>query len=122
MRRVPASSHRRSGVIHRPLLIAAAWLILAVPAQARVPASWNPAGWWLAQAACIRSHEGWPTANTGNGYYGSYQFLASTWRGVGGPSLPHLVPLREQTYRAWLVWSRDGGSWREWGTHRMCGV
>ncbi len=120
---VSVSSQRRFGVILRcATATIAAWLILAAPAPARVPASWNPPGWWLAQAACIRSHEGWPTANTGNGYYGSYQFLASTWRSVNGPSLPHLVSLREQTYRAWLVWSRDGGSWREWGTKGMCGV
>ena len=90
--------------------------------SAHVPKGWSPGSAWERQAACIRSHEGWATANTGNGYYGAYQFLASTWRSVGGPSLPHLVSPREQTYRAWLVWRRDGGSWREWGTAGRCGV
>ena len=28
-------------------------------------------------------------ANTGNGYYGAYQFSAPTWRHVGGRGLPH---------------------------------
>jgi hypothetical protein len=79
-------------------------------------------GWWLRQAACIRSHEGWWTANTGNGYFGAYQFLLSTWRSVGGRGYPHQASPAEQTYRAWLVWRRDGGSWREWGTRGLCGL
>jgi hypothetical protein len=106
---------------------AAAALILLLPARAAVPRHWHPPAWWLRQAACIRSHEGWPTAATGNSYEGSYQFLRSTWESVGGAvaSSGHwasVAPLREQTYRAWLVWSRDGGSWREWGTAGMCGL
>jgi len=90
-----------------------------------------PPGWWLAQAACIRSHEGWPTAATGNGYEGSYQFLASTYASAGGRVVyrngkpwhwASLDSLAEQTYRAWVVWRRDGGSWRQWGTARACGL
>lgn len=88
----------------------------------RVPPGWTAPQWWLKQAACIRSHEGWATANTGNGYFGAYQFLYSTWKSVGGPSYPHLVSLREQTYRAWLLWNRSGGNWSQWGTAGMCGL
>lgn len=99
-------------------------LILALPARAQ-KAPWPP--WWAHEAACIRSHEGWPTAATGNGYEGSYQFLRSTWQSVGGHVDAHghwasVVPLPEQTYRAWLVWKRDGGSWFEWGTAGLCGL
>ena len=79
----------------------------------------GPPAWWLSQAACIRSHEGWWTANTGNGYYGAYQFLLSSWRSVGGHGYPHLASPAEQTYRAWLVWKRDGGSWGEGGQRRV---
>jgi hypothetical protein len=94
--------------------------MLCLPAPA---AAWPvPPNWWLRQAACIRAHEGWWTAATGNGYYGAYQFLPSTWRSVGGRGLPSAAAPAEQTYRAWLVWSRDGGSWREWGTARACGL
>lgn len=32
--------------------------------------------------ACIRSYEGWYTANTGNGYYGAYQASIPTYKGV----------------------------------------
>ena len=91
---------------------------LAALRRARYP---EPS-WWLGQAACIRSHEGTWTDNTGNGYYGSYQFLLSTWRSVGGRGYPYEASPTEQTFRAWLVWKRDGGSWREWGTAGACGL
>jgi hypothetical protein len=80
-----------------------------------------PRGWYV-QARCIHAHEGAWNANTGNGYYGGMQFLLSTWRSVGGRSRPDLVSPAEQLYRAFLVWRRDGGSWREWGTARLCGL
>ena len=32
--------------------------------------------------ACIRRYEGAYTTDTGNGYFGAYQFLPSTWRGA----------------------------------------
>jgi hypothetical protein len=38
----------------------------------------------------------------------------SHWASVFSP--------REQLYRSYLVWRRDGGSWREWGTARACGL
>ena len=66
-------------------------------------------------------------AATGNGYEGGLQFLRSTWESVGGAvdkngRWASVVPAREQLYRAWLVWKRDGRSWREWGTARACGL
>lgn len=88
----------------------------------RPPTPWP--SWWATQAACIRWQESrgiWTTA-TGNGYWGAYQFLIGTWTSVGGKGLPSAATPFEQTYRAWLVWKRDGGSWREWGTARACGV
>lgn len=94
-------------------------LVLARPVGASPR---TPPAWWLRQAACIRAHEGWWTANAGNGYFGAYQFLLSTWVSVGGVGLPSVATPAEQTYRAYLVWTRDGGSWREWGTARACGL
>src|SRR5262249_55199217 len=83
---------------------------------------WHPTSQWKRQAACIRHYEsrGRWTTNTGNGYYGAYQFLLSTWRSVGGRSRPDLAAPREQSSRAWRVWKRDGRSWREWGTASLC--
>jgi hypothetical protein len=125
---LPIPRARRFIVIRFLALIAAASaaLILLLPARATVPKDWHPPAWWLQQAVCIRSHEGWPTAATGNGYEGSYQFLESTWTSVGGATSgghwASVAPLKEQTYRAWLLWRRSGGSWSQWGTAGMCGL
>jgi hypothetical protein len=80
--------------------------------------------WWLQQAACIRSHEGWWTANTGNGFYGAYQFMLSTWRAVGGSGYPHQASPEEQTWRAYLNWKANGQRWGngQWpSSARACG-
>ena len=50
---------------------------------------------------CIHQHEGAFNANTGNGYYGGFQFLLSTWASVGGVVRPDTATPREQLYRAW---------------------
>lgn len=112
---------RRSAVALALMLLTVLVALLVVEtARGTVPARWKPPAWWLAQAACIRSHEGWWTANTGNGYYGAYQFLLGTWRGVGGTGYPHQASPREQTYRAWLLWLRSGRSWSQWGPGWRC--
>lgn len=50
--------------------------------------------------------------NTGNGYYGAYQFNATTWRSVGGSGLPHQAAPAEQDKRAKILFSRSGrGQW-----------
>jgi resuscitation-promoting factor RpfA len=87
-----------------------------------LPPHWHAPAWWLPQAICIHHREGAWTANTGNGYYGGFQFLLSTWRRAGGVGRPDLQPVHEQLYRAWVVYRRDGNSWREWGTARACGL
>jgi hypothetical protein len=76
----------------------------------------------------VSNGEGAWDADTGNGYFGGLQFTAATWASVGGPSRPDLVTPREQLYRAWLVWKRDGRRWwigdgGEWGTTAAaCGL
>ena|SRR5574340_239425 len=109
-------------------------MALSLAAATCSPARAAPPGWhapraWLQDAICVHRHEGAWNANTGNGYYGGMQFLLSTWRSVGGRGYPHLASPREQLYRAYLVWDRDAGrlgdgrgSWREWGTARLCGL
>lgn len=106
---------RNGGVV-----VLAAALALALPSP--VPARWHAPKWWLPGALCIHRHEGAFNANTGNGYYGGFQFLLSTWQSVGGHVRPDLASPREQLYRAWLVYRRDGNSWREWGTATLCGL
>jgi hypothetical protein len=98
-------------------------LVLAVPASA---AEWSPPVNWLVEANCVHAREGAWAANTGNGYFGGFQFRAKTWKRVGGkhdaafthpghPAYPFRAPASEQLYRAWLLWKRDGGTWRSWG-------
>jgi hypothetical protein len=79
-------------------------------------------GWFVGAATCLHSHEGAWDSNTGNGYFGGLQFLLSTWASVGGVTRPDVASPAEQIYRAFLVWQRDGGSFREWGTASRCGL
>lgn len=48
--------------------------------------------------------------NTGNGYYGAYQFNLQTWRGVGGSGLPSEASPAEQDMRAQMLYDRRGCS------------
>lgn len=97
-----------------------------------MPSRWSarrstPAGWY-SQALCLHHLEGAWNDSTGNGYEGGLQFLLSTWLSVGGPvdrrrgHWASVASPREQLYRAYLVWRRDGRSWREWGTAGACGL
>jgi hypothetical protein len=90
---------------------------------------WEPADWWMRQALCIHRHESvdWHRAGVDwrgrpSPYYGGMQFLLSTWRRAGGSGLPSSWAPREQLYRAHVIWRRNGGSWREWGTAGRCGL
>lgn len=58
-----------------------------------------------------------PSINTGNGYYGLYQFSLPTWRSVGGSGLPSEASAAEQTMRAKILYDRSGPG--QWPT---CGV
>ncbi len=46
--------------------------------------------------------------NTGNGYYGAYQFSLGTWRSVGGSGLPSDASPAEQDARAAMLYSSRG--------------
>lgn len=50
--------------------------------------------------------------NTGNGYYGAYQYNISTWANYGGYSLPSQAPPIIQDQKAWETYSRRG--WQPW--------
>lgn len=65
---------------------------------------------WAALAQCESG--GNPTTNTGNGYYGLYQFSLSTWQSVGGSGLPSEASAAEQTQRAQILQARAG--WGQW--------
>lgn len=50
--------------------------------------------------------------NTGNGYYGAYQFSASTWRSLGYSGLPHNASPATQDRAARELQARSG--WGQW--------
>jgi transglycosylase-like protein len=112
-----------NGAVRAVLVTGLAALLLAWPASA---AEWSPSPEWLAQAKCVHLKEGPWAANTGNGFFGGFQFKAQTWKRVGGkpdpafkhpgdPEYPFHASTGEQLYRAWVLWRRDGRTWRSWG-------
>src|SRR5258706_4172786 len=62
--------------------------------------------------ARIRAREsgGNYATNTGNGYYGAYQFSLGTWQSVGGSGLPSNASPAEQDARAQALYARRGCS------------
>lgn len=62
--------------------------------------------------ARLRSCEGSYTSNTGNGYYGAYQFDRSTWGGYGGYGVASDAPASVQDEKAWLTYQKRG--WNPW--------
>lgn len=101
---------------------------------APMPKHWHAPKFWLAQAVCIHGHEGAWNDNTGNTYFGGLQFLESTWKRAGGADYPAFhhpgdrhypftAPIREQLYRAWVLWLRHRHAWTEWGVAvGICGL
>lgn len=69
---------------------------------------------YKAHLAAIRACEsgGNYATNTGNGFYGAYQFTLGTWGVVGGSGNPAAASPREQDVRAYWLLSRYGaGHW-----------
>ena len=50
------------------------------------------------------------SANTGNGFYGAYQFTQSTWASVGGTGNPAAASPAEQDKRAAMLYAQSGSS------------
>lgn len=66
---------------------------------------------WLYSTRMCESGGNYAT-NTGNGFYGAYQFTISTWHWAGGSGRPDLNEPLEQDYRAVVLLKRDGpGHW-----------
>lgn len=62
--------------------------------------------------ARLRSCEGSYTSNTGNGYYGAYQFNRGTWASVADPNKYGNATPAEQDEAAWRLYQRRG--WSPW--------
>jgi hypothetical protein len=62
------------------------------------------------QAIAACESGGNPRTDTGNGFYGKYQFTESTWASVGGRGNPADASEAEQDRRAALLYAREGGA------------
>jgi len=69
-------------------------------------------GGFEAALASLRSCEGAYSSNTGNGYYGAYQFDKATWNGYGGHELASDAPPLVQDQKAKETYMRRG--WSPW--------
>jgi hypothetical protein len=66
---------------------------------------------WLARVRDCESGGDYST-NTGNGFYGAYQFTLSSWASVGGRVRPDLAAPTEQDMRALRLRAMQGvGAW-----------
>lgn len=80
----------------------------AVTTSRALPRSGPSASQWAALRSCEAGGD--YSINTGNGYYGAYQFDLTTWRGVGGTGYPHQASPAEQDYRAALLYADRGAA------------
>jgi len=67
-------------------------------------------GVWLALRRCESSDN--YAENTGNGFYGAYQFSQSTWTGLGYPGRPDEEPASMQDQAASKLQAESG--WGQW--------
>jgi hypothetical protein len=63
----------------------------------------------FAEIRNCESHDNY-SDDTGNGYYGAYQFSLPTWLGVGGSGLPSAAAPAIQDALAYKLYQRDGFS------------
>jgi hypothetical protein len=109
-----------------PALAGALAVALSVPALALANHKRPLPRWWLAQAACVRSHEGSWRTNTGNGYFGAYQMDLGFQKHYGRWAFRHYGtadrwPARVQSRVAYRGWRERG--WRPWPTSAsLCGL
>ena len=78
--------------------------------QARERAAQAPVAPPHLQAIAACESGGNPATNTGNGFYGKYQFDLQTWASVGGTGLPSTASEAEQDRRAAILYSRSGAT------------
>jgi hypothetical protein len=90
----------------------------AIATVATVPTGTPPPTTLAGEFAAIRNCEsgGDYSLNTGNGYYGAYQFAAATWTGLGESGLPSSAPASTQDAAAFQLYQRAGDSFTAWPT------
>jgi hypothetical protein len=124
----PVTSGKRTRVGARPgrfraagVLLLLAALVLgmsAVSGSGNVASAAPSASDWQRLRECESGNN--YSINTGNGYYGAYQFDLSTWRSVGGTGYPHQASPATQDALALALWQQRG--WSPWVCARILGL
>jgi hypothetical protein len=91
--------------------------------KARVIAPYKPKLHAIAmcESSLGSAHPHWHI-NSGNGFFGGFQFTLSTWRGVGGIGYPHWATKLEQRYRALRLARRLHFNWSSTEGWPICGA
>jgi len=89
---------------------AAAAAAAAAKAQSTTSSSSPAGGVWAELRGCESGGD--YSADTGNGYYGAYQFALATWEGLGFSGLPSNASPAEQDQAAQELQARSG--WGQW--------
>jgi peptidoglycan hydrolase-like protein with peptidoglycan-binding domain len=96
-------------------LVSAGIAVFVTPGTAAADPS---AADWAALRQCESG--GNYSINTGNGYYGAYQFDVATWKGVGGSGRPDRASKAEQDFRALYLYRMRG--WAPWICATLVGL
>jgi hypothetical protein len=94
---------------YHPLLVRQAIRPAQPPAGVQ-SAGVGAGGTLAAIRACESGSSGGYSANTGNGFYGAYQFDLQTWQSVGGSGNPAAASPAEQDRRAAMLYAQRGSS------------
>jgi len=78
--------------------------------RAAAPANYAGGAGGLLERIRMRESGGNYAENTGNGFYGAYQFTVGTWQSVGGSGLPSNASPAEQDMRAQMLMNQRGCS------------
>ena len=84
-----------------------------------VPAAADPSGHTWQRLRTCESSDNY-SIDTGNGYYGAYQFDESTWRSVGGTGRASDAIPGEQDARALILYRLRG--WQPWSCASILGL
>jgi hypothetical protein len=85
-------------------------VVAAAPAAAAGAPPTSLSGDFAAIRRCESSDD--YALDSGNGYYGAYQFSLSTWENLGGSGLPNAAPASSQDAAAYKLYQSSG--WASW--------
>lgn len=105
---------RRAASLLAAAAVAAASTVLSATAAHADPSAAD----WKALRLC-ESGDNY-SINTGNGYFGAYQFDLATWKSVGGVGRPDQASKTEQDFRALYLYRMRG--WSPWICAALVGL